>query len=205
MEPKPWKVYVHTNKINGKKYVGITSREDPNQRWKNGNGYSENSHFRAAINKYGWDSFEHDIIADCLSENDAKQMEKDLIAKWGTQNRELGYNMTAGGDGTLNCFPSEASRRKHAISSMRENLSEETLRKRSEALRGRKFTDEHKRKIGDANSKPVCMYSKDDTLLRIFDSAHCAEVELGISHSHISQCCHGKRTTTGGYKWSFAQ
>ena len=34
-----WTVYMHVNKINGKKYVGITSQK-PEERWKNnGIGY----------------------------------------------------------------------------------------------------------------------------------------------------------------------
>ena len=55
-------VYMHTNTINGKKYVGITSKE-PTRRWKgNGSGYRNNEHFWNAIQKYGWDNFEHDVI-----------------------------------------------------------------------------------------------------------------------------------------------
>ena len=51
---KKYCVYVHTNKFNGKKYVGITSM-NPKDRWKNGNGYSNNSYFTNAIRKYGWE------------------------------------------------------------------------------------------------------------------------------------------------------
>lgn len=205
MNEKPWRVYVHINKTNGKRYVGVTSKVKPEHRWSNGLGYKENSHFYSAIQKYGWDGFEHVIIAEGLTEQDAKSMEKDLIAKWKTQNREFGYNMTSGGDGTPDYHPSEETRRKLSIARMKENLSEETLARRSAGLRGRKFSEEHKRKIGDGNSKPIQMFSKDGILLREFKSARDAEEELGINHSHISQCCHGERNSTGGYLWKFAQ
>lgn len=205
MNTKPWRVYVHINKANGKRYVGVTSKPNPNHRWSNGLGYKENTHFYAAIQKYGWNNFEHIILAEGLTEQEAKEMEKQLIAEWNTQNREYGYNMTSGGDGTPGFYPSEETRMKLSIARRKENLSEETLARRSAGLRGRKFTEEHKRKIGDGNSKAIEMFSKDGEFLKRFNSAHEAEEELGIHHSHISQCCHGTRMTTGGYKWRFAQ
>ena len=132
-------------------------------------------------------------------------MEKDLISCWKTQDRNFGYNMTSGGDGTPNYHPSEETRRKLSEARKRENLSEETLRRRSEGLKGRKFSDEHKRKMSEAQSKPISMFTKAGEFIRNYPSAKVAEQELGISHSHISQCCTGKRATTGGYRWSFAQ
>lgn len=54
---KIWTVYVHTNLINGKKYIGITSMS-PEKRWRNGTGYTCGA-FKSAIAKYGWDGFSH--------------------------------------------------------------------------------------------------------------------------------------------------
>lgn len=51
-------VYVHVNKINGKMYVGITS-QTVEQRWRQGKGYKHCVFFYRAIEKYGWDGFEH--------------------------------------------------------------------------------------------------------------------------------------------------
>jgi group I intron endonuclease len=198
-------VYVHINKQNGKRYVGITSKPKPEHRWNSGRGYRENKHFYQAIERYGWDGFDHIILYENLSEDQAKHMERALIQEWNTMDREFGYNMTLGGDGTPGYIPSEETRLKLSRARRRENLSDETLRRRSESLRGRKFSDDHKRKIGAANSKPIEMLTMDGELIKGFASAHDAEVSLGISHSHISQCCHIQRKSAGGFRWRFAQ
>lgn len=202
---KAWRVYVHINRANGKRYVGITSKPKPEHRWNNGRGYKENPYFYAAIEKYGWGGFDHIILYEDLTEHEAKDMERRLIAEWNTQNRLCGYNMTSGGDGTPDYHPSAETREKLSIARRKKNLSEETLRRRSEGLRGRVFSDEHKKKIGAANSKAVNMFDMSGSLLKSFASAHEAELSCGISHSHISQCCHGDRKSAGGYRWQFAQ
>lgn len=204
MEEKNWKVYIHTNLINKKRYIGITSKK-PEHRWLEGRGYKDNRYFGNAIAKYGWDSFSHEVVFEDLTRSEAVDLEKLLIATFRTQDRRYGYNMTAGGDGTLGYYPSAETRAKLSEARRKENLSEETLRRRSEGLRGRKFSDEHKKKIGDGNSKAINMITKDGEYIRSFRGASDAELELGISHSHISQCCTGKRKTAGGYMWEFAQ
>ena len=70
-DERKWCVYMHTNKINGKKYIGITS-QDANERWRNGLGYRNQIVFWRAINKYTWSGFEHTIIIDDLTEKEAK-------------------------------------------------------------------------------------------------------------------------------------
>ena len=87
-------VYKHTNKENGKVYIGITSQE-PKRRWQNGAGYY-GTYFYNAIQKYGWDGFEHEILLEGLTKEQAEEIETDLIAKYGSANRENGYNVSLG-------------------------------------------------------------------------------------------------------------
>ena len=96
---KKWCVYLHTSP-SGKYYVGITSQK-PERRWRNGKGYIHNNYFTNAINKYGWDNFMHEIIADDLSENEAKVLEEMLIKKFQSNNVAYGYNITSGGEAEL--------------------------------------------------------------------------------------------------------
>lgn len=94
-EERKWTVYMHINKINGKKYIGITSTK-PEKRWKNGHGYKKQM-FYNAIKKYGWDNFEHKILYTELTECDAKSKEIELIDKYNTVFKEFGYNNDIGG------------------------------------------------------------------------------------------------------------
>ena len=98
-----WTVYKHTNKINGKSYIGITSRK-PEDRW-GANGYKYQSQkskylcFSKAIQKYGWDSFTHEILFTGLTKEDACKKEKELISFYNSK-APFGYNLTDGGEGT---------------------------------------------------------------------------------------------------------
>lgn len=114
-------VYVHINKINNKKYIGQTKYgDDPNKRWRNGLGYEDSTYFYNAIQKYGWDSFNHEIIASNLTETEANYFEELLISKLDTRNPDIGYNIKSGGE---NHIRSEISILKQ-VSSMKNTTRE---------------------------------------------------------------------------------
>ena len=104
-------VYMHINKINDKKYIGITCQM-PRKRWKNGYGYDVGCYFRNAIDKYGWNNFEHVVLFKNLSQKQAKEKEIELIKKYNTMNRNLGYNRTEGGDGCQGIIMSNETKQK---------------------------------------------------------------------------------------------
>ena len=93
---RKYSVYIHTNKINGKRYVGVTTRK-PEYRWKNGEGYKDQPHFYSAIQKYGWDNFSHFILEVDTPEL-MYQLEKQYIEYYQTTNPDKGYNKSLGGE-----------------------------------------------------------------------------------------------------------
>lgn len=110
-----WCVYMHENRVNGKRYIGITSQK-PTNRWQNGHGYHRCPIFYAAIQKYGWDAFRHEILYTGLTQKEAEQLEMDLIAKYDTQNREKGYNLAAGGETNAGFHRTEDFKRRLSLS-----------------------------------------------------------------------------------------
>ena len=97
-EDKKYFVYMHINKINNKKYIGITCRKKPEYRWgKNGNSY-KGQVFKTAIDKYGWDNFEHIVLFENLCAEEAYNKEQELIHEYKTNQKEYGYNLSIGGE-----------------------------------------------------------------------------------------------------------
>ena len=105
MKENTYCVYMHKNKKDDKKYIGITKR-GINTRWgKDGKGYgwtykshpTYSTHFSNAIKKYGWDTFEHIILYESLTKEEACKKERELISYYKTNEPEYGYNQTLGG------------------------------------------------------------------------------------------------------------
>jgi group I intron endonuclease len=96
-----YRIYMIENQINGKVYIGKTSKSIE-ERWKNHLKNSSNKINRRlydSINKYGSDKF---IISEIDSTGDLNlidEMESWYIYLFRSKNPEYGYNMTNGGDG----------------------------------------------------------------------------------------------------------
>ena len=106
-------IYMHKNKVNGKKYIGQTCQK-PEYRWgKEGKGYEQCPLFYSAIQKYGWDNFEHTIILTGLSAEEANLKEQELISFYKTTQKEFGYNLQKGGN---NRIINESTRKKLSFS-----------------------------------------------------------------------------------------
>lgn len=92
-----WCVYKHTNLVNEKVYIGQTC-QIPEKRWGDGiNQYRHNSHFVAAIKKYGWQNFKHEILIENLTEEEVLFWEDYYINYYDSLNPQKGYNKVKGG------------------------------------------------------------------------------------------------------------
>jgi group I intron endonuclease len=94
-------VYLVTNKVNGKKYVGQTIQSLA-KRWsghlstaKRGRGL----HLYDAIRKYGKEAFEIAVLATVDNQVDLDEAERKYIATYQSNQPELGYNLADGGRG----------------------------------------------------------------------------------------------------------
>lgn len=142
-------VYVHINKFNGKKYVGQTiNGNNINKRWVNGLGYRSCTVFYKAIKKYGWNNFEHDIVASNLTLEEANHFEELLIRELDTMNPLNGYNLKSGGE---NNKLSDETKRKIGNANKGRIISEEDIIKMSESRKGRVLPEEVRRKISESN------------------------------------------------------
>lgn len=97
---KKYQVYLWTNKVTDKSYVGYTSK-DFMKRWeqhiKNSNN-GKDTYFYRSIRKYGADSFHGVILFETSDIKLAKEKEKFFIEELKTLN-PFGYNSTFGGTG----------------------------------------------------------------------------------------------------------
>lgn len=134
-------IYAHINKQNNKVYIGQTIQNLDTRFGNDGNNYNYNRNnlFYNAIQKYGWNNFEHKIIYIIESESKddlllaLNSLEEQEILKYNSCNRECGYNVESGGKNT--------------------SKSDTTKQKISNSLKGKKQSEETKQKIKAALNK----------------------------------------------------
>jgi len=86
-------VYKHTSP-SGKSYIGITNNYS--MRCNNHRRTTACPAIAAAIRKYGWDNFTHEILQENLTLDEANTMEQQFIKEHNTLYPN-GYNLTTGG------------------------------------------------------------------------------------------------------------
>lgn len=145
---KTYTVYRHISPC-GKVYIGITCQQ-PQKRWKNGFGYRNNPLFYNAIQKYGWDSFTHEILFSDLTMQEACEIEERLIAQYKSYDKQYGYNVALGGETNR---PTEQTKEKICSSVTAKWQDEEYKQQTSQNMRGIKRSDVARENISKAQKK----------------------------------------------------
>ena len=109
-----WGIYKILNTVNGKFYIGSTTnlKKRLYEHYRELNlGIHTNKHLQAAWIKYGKEGFKFQILKTIDSNNftneDLRQLETDYIQQTQCYKDTIGYNIIAGGIGTLNIPCSE--------------------------------------------------------------------------------------------------
>ena len=148
---KTYCIYCLINRINGKKYVGMTSQR-LNNRWRRGKGYRGCEAIEQAFKEYGWESFEHIVLMEGLSFENACEEEKRFIKEFGCRYPD-GYNIDGGGRKKRDI--ADRTKQKIGEKNRGRKASEETRAKMSAAQKGRVVSKEAREKISAANKGRV--------------------------------------------------
>jgi len=147
---RDYKVYMITNLVNGKIYIGQTCRTIKD-RWGNHIWTSQNTGSKSllhkAIQKYGENDFNIEIIATCKTKEEINHKEIEMIQQYNSKSPN-GYNLTDGGEGKHGIRWTEEQFKKRK----KYKATDETNAKISEALKGRPRPPEVIEKIRISNT-----------------------------------------------------
>lgn len=203
-------IYLTTNIINGKKYIGKDTKNSPSYI---GSGVL----LKKAISKYGKVNFKKEIIDSASTIEELDQKEKYWIKKHNAVSDDNYYNIATGGTGgnlgelvikkisnaLLGHKHSNETRKKIAKKALGRKVGEHTKQKMSISQRAinKDWLLNYSKGVENPRAKPVYQYDLEGVLVRKWDYARQAIKELGMSQSDISNCINGNQKTAKGFIW----
>jgi hypothetical protein len=189
-------IYMWTSP-SGKVYIGLANNLEKRKKMFLRDPFkskytSPNSKIDNARRKYpDFTQWQYEVLEYCDKE-DLERLEMEYIAKYNSTNKEIGYNLTIGGNGVKGQFGEKNPMYgRHHTQEMKDFISK--------LNKGRKQTKEQKLK----KSKPVIQYSKNGRLLKKWDSATEAANFYGVDKSCIGRVCMGKKKSTCDSIWKY--
>lgn len=178
-------IYKITNKINGKVYIGQTTKTLQHRKQQHlqcvTNGL--NRHLYNAMRKYGVENFEFEEVCHTNSKSELNYLEAKFITEYDSVRN--GYNMGYGGDN--NVMFSDEVKTKHDIIMRTEEVRLKISKSMTEYRKNNPFTLEHRKKISDkmkGNQNGVGQIMTQEHLEALnkshYRSVHCEDVEGNI-------------------------
>lgn len=205
-------VYCITNKINGKKYIGSDSKNNPKY-------YGSGIYIKKAIKKYGKINFTKQILCSADNIELMKELEEYWIEYFDAYNNSLFYNATKHAAG-ISKFPenkkiniinankgnkyhqgyiqSEYQKQQTSIAnSGKKHSIEFKEKKRQRAIGnkyalGNKFSQESLKKLSIGKSKSIIQYDLEMNFIKEWNSIRQAGKTLCLDEGQISNCCNNK-------------
>lgn len=176
-------IYKFKNKINGKVYIGQTTkplRKRVIQHMTNSrpNTKCHKTYFHNALNKYGIQNFDLTIVERCCSVEELDEREIYWIAYYNSTNKQYGYNIDSGGSkGKITKRLSTEHKQKLLEANLGKHRSESTKKQLSNTHKTKWKDPEFRRahissimKIAGINKKPIYQYSLSGQFIQKWES-----------------------------------
>lgn len=195
---KSYLVYITTNIINGKKYIGSHINTNPKDNYL-GSGVN----LLKAIKKYGKGNFIREILGRTSNEEEMKMLEEYYIEYYYAFSSPLFYNATKYAKG-ITKYPEWAKKKVSKINkghkyNLGRVMSQETKDKISLSNKGKPFSKKRKAKM----KKPIIQLDLEGNYVREYNSLGLAAKVVGVDYGGLSKVANGKQKTSGGYKWKW--
>lgn len=203
-------IYVITNDVNGKQYVGKTNKTIE-QRFKEHTMECKRDRCNkrplySAMNKYGTEHFHVEKLEKCSAELSAER-ESYWIKQLKTYGSD-GYNATKGGDGKKYYDYDIIANKYLELQNQKETAAffncdtavvrQACIEKNIPIKSSQSWLKEHGHKVAMIDLKT-------NNVLRVFSNVSEAYHFLNKQQSgHISLVCNGKRKSAYGYKWKYS-
>lgn len=203
-------IYLATNKINGKVYVGKTKYTIA-IRWSQHKCEAKrlipNVYFIRALYKYGPENFEVIELEEC--NNDLlNERERYYITLYNSNNKEKGYNSTYGGDGANKYIADDIYKLWEDGFTLTEinQILGCCTQTASTTLKGFGITESDIRsratsKFSENRKKPILQYDLNGIFIKRYDCIQDVVKETGFSATNIREVCNHKKYISNGYIW----
>lgn len=210
-------IYMVTNLLDGRKYIGATSdslsRRKSDHMIKGGKGLG--SRFQEALKTYGKEAFEWEQIDTATSLNELAEKESQYVLQYETQ--EEGYNTDRGGgfQKSIYQYDFETGVILSTFSSLLEaslsvGVHPKTISKAClgeiKNCRGYSWSytlSDRYQPDPDRRTKKVFQFNTRGGFIDSFDSVAEASRATGVNKSSIAKCCRGIYSYAGDYLWKY--